>query len=762
MPRSLYLCPIAAALTLGSGQIVAQPVETDDPGDIEEVVVIGFQTSAFRREETSTAGIFDMALEDTPFNVGVITEALIEDRQIFTLRDAVLSNASVTRQHTHSSTSVNYNIRGFGLDLDRLGFLVNGVPVAATDAPPAHVSSLDRIEVLKGASTLYYGAGEPAGVVNYVYKTPQEEAQYAISATVGQFSDYRAELDATGPVGSSDLLYRFTVGWRDSESVVDNDFLKDFAPTLQLQWSPSDATTLRFIGEYVEHESNPIVQDAFYFDGDYLDLPKSDYYGFSTDYEDQESIGLQLHLDHEFNSDLKLRAQAGYQDGGREAGNSGYMTPLPFVIDGFNDPANGLLARSAFDQQREAETQYLAAHIAWNTQTAGLTHEIVIGANYAESEIKNVGSFNSALQAIPSILAGDLSILETVPPSVNIFDPEPVLAYDHRTNFDDSPPFYRDLWQYGNLGLNLQDAIKIPEWNLQFLLGLRYSYADFNPILSLQEDGSPGVGIGAREANVTSDDEWIPRVGVIYDVGDNHSVYASYGESWLPPFGTDLDINREPIAEPEIGVMYEMGWRASFFENKLTSTVAVYELTKENIVVPTFDPEVSELSGERRSRGVEIDLTGRFSNFWDIYVSYAYTDTEIIEAGPINQAGESAGDPFPGIPEHKLVLWNTVSLDWTGVSGFSIGYGFDYMSETSASALVDAATLQFGPVDTPAQGVVHNANLNYETDLAFGKLNFNLGVTNLTDKAYVLNTVNTLFARRAPRRQVLLTTQLSF
>ncbi|MEM8491498.1 MAG: TonB-dependent siderophore receptor [Pseudomonadota bacterium] len=761
MHRSYKLTPIAAALTIVSPLSVAQSIQTAEPGEIEEITVIGFQTSAFRREETSTAGIFDMAMDDTPFNVGVITEDLIEDRQIFTLRDAVLSNASVTRQHTHSSTSVSYNIRGFALNLDRLGFLVNGVPVAANDAPPAHISALDRIEVLKGASTLYYGAGEPAGVVNYVYKMPLDEAQYSISATVGQFNDYRAELDATGPLGSPDLLYRFTLGWRDSEGVVDHDFKKDLAPTLQLQWSLSEDTTMRLIGEYVEHESNPIVQDAFYIDGRYLDAPKSDYYGFTTDYEDQQSAGVQLHLDHQFTDNLKLRTQVGWKDGGREAGNSGYMTPLPFVIPGFNDPANGLLARSAFDQQREAETSYLASHVAWTVETGALTHDLVVGVNYSQNQIKNVGFFNSALQAIPSIIGGDFSILSTVPPSVNIFDPVPV-AYQHRTNFDDSPPFYRDIWEFENLGLNIQDSIEIPEWNLQFLLGARYSRAEFDAILSLQQDGSPGVGIGAREANSTSDSAWIPRVGVIYDVNDNHSMYASYGESWLPPFGTARDINGEPITEPEIGVMYELGWRGSFFENKLSSTVAVYELTKENIVVGTFNPEVSELSGEQRSRGLEIDLTGRFSNFWDVYVSYAYTDTEVIEAGPINQAGQSPGDPFPGIPEHKLVLWNTISLDWTGVTGLSLGYGFDYMSDTIASALVDAATLQFGPVDTPAQGLVHNANLNYETELSFGRLNFNLGVTNLTDKAYVLNTTNTLFARRAPRRQVLLTTQLTF
>lgn len=749
------LASALVALTVAPTLVLAQSDgDNTRDEDIEEVVVRGEKKSAYRVEDTSTAGIFDMALSDTPFNVGVITEEFIEDRQLFTLRDAVLSNASVTRTHSHSSTSAQFNIRGFGLNADRLGYLINGVPVAANDAPPAHVSALDRIEVLKGASTLYYGAGEPAGVINYVYKRPLAEARYSISTTVGEYSDYRAELDATGPLGSGELLYRFTLGWRDSESAVDFDYAKDLAPTFQLQWQPSDNTTLRFIGEYVDHESNPLSQDAIYLNGDYIDAPENTYYGFSTDYEEQESVGVQLHLDHVFSDTLKLRAQAGWKDGGRDAGNSGYMVPLPFVIPGINDPANGILARSAFDQRREAESQYLAAHLAWDTQTGGLDHEIVVGLNYSESEITNIGYFNSLIGVLPRLLGGDFSVLATLPPSANVFDPVTV-AYDHQTNFGDSPPFYRDIWQYDNLGLNFQDAISIPDWNLQLLLGLRYTTSGAETILSVEEDGSPGPGFGPD----TDESALIPRVGAVYDFNDDQSIYFSYGETFKPPFTNSLDRNGNPITEPETGVQYELGWRGSFFDESLSATMAIYDLTKENIVVATGVPNVSDVSGEQRSRGVELDLTGRINDYWDLYFSYAYTSTEVIDAGTSSQ---TEGDRFAGVPRHKAVLWNNFSLEWTGISGLSFGYGIDYMSEALAGALIDPLALTFGNVATPAQGAVHNANLTYVTDTDFGNLNLNLGFTNVTDRDYVLNTSNTLFARRGQPRTVLLTATVTF
>lgn len=753
-PRILLLST-AAALALTPPTSTAQVEEDADSSDsIEEVVVRGEKESSYRVEDTSTAGLFDMALSDTPFNVGVITEEFIEDRQIFTLRDAVLSNASVTRTHSHSSTSSQFNIRGFGLNADRLGYLINGVPVAANDAPPAHISALERIEVLKGASTLYYGAGEPAGIINYVYKKPLDEARYSISTTIGEYSDYRAELDATGPLGSDQLLYRFTLGWRDSEGPVDFDYARDFAPTIQLQWQPSENTTLRFIGEYVEHESNPLSQDAIFLNGSYIDAPENTYYGFSTDYEEQESLGVQLHLDHVFSDTLKLRAQLGWKDGGRDAGNSGYMVPLPFVIPGINDPANGILARSAFDQRREAESQYFAAHLAWDTEFAGLNHDIVVGLNYSENEITNIGYFNSLIGVLPALLGGDFSVLATLPPSANVFDPVTV-SYNHLTNFGDSPPFYRDIWQYDNLGLNFQDAIEIPDWNLQLLLGLRYTTSGAETILSVREDGSLGPGFGPD----TDESALIPRVGAVYDFSDTQSIYVSYGETFQPPFTNSLDRNGNPITEPEIGVQYELGWRGSFFNDSLATTLAVYDLTKENIIVATGVPNVSDVAGEQRSQGIELDLTGRVNDYWDLYFSYAYTSTEVVDAGSSSQ---TEGDRFPGVPRHKAVLWSNFSLDWTGITGLTFGYGVDYMSEALAGALVDPIALTFGNVVTPAQGVVHNANIGYVTDTDFGNLNLNLGFTNVTDRDYVLNTSNTLFARRGQPRTVLLTATMTF
>ncbi|MEM1434817.1 MAG: TonB-dependent receptor [Pseudomonadota bacterium] len=737
----------------GEGGAVGEQSDRNSSVRLEEMVVREARLSAYRVEDASSGTLFSLPVDETPFNIGIVTEALIDELQLDTLEEAVLTNASVNRSHLHTSTVPGYFIRGFSLDPDRLGFLVNGVPVTSGDTPPAHTSALSRIEILKGTSALYYGAGEPAGVINYVYKEPEETARYRLQTTIGQFDEYRAELDATGSLGSNRLLYRFTLGWEDSKGVIDYDYSRDFAPTLQLLWKPTDATSVRLIAEYVEHEGNPVIANAVFLDGRYLIGPEEQYLGLTTDYENSDSEGVQLHVDHEFTETLKLKAQIGYKEGGRETGNSGYLAFLPLTIPGIVDREAGLAMRSAFDQNRSAESEYAAAHLAWDRNLFGSSHQFVVGLNYSRSEVTNVAFFNSVTTLLPELFSGNFAALSALPPSVNVFDPVAV-PYDHRTNFGDSPPFSRDTFAYDNFGLNLQDAIDIPSMNLHVLIGLRYARSGFEDLVSLDTEGNPSFfDVGDEDQ-----DAWVPRAGIVYDINDDHNVFFSYGESFNPPFSSSLDLEGNFITEPETGEQYELGWRGKFFGGRLSSTISLYELTKQNIIVPTGVPNVSSVAGEQRSRGAELDLSGKPTDGWDLYFSYAYTDTEVIEAGT---SAQSPGDPLPGVPDNKLVFWNNFSLGWTGIDGLRFGYGLEYVSG-SLAATVDFSTLSFGEAVVPSQGTVHNANLSYSRTTSLGELFLNLGVKNLTDRVYVLNTSNTIAAKRGQPRTVLLTASMAF
>ncbi len=213
------------------------------------------------------------------------------------------------------------------------------------------------------------------------------------------------------------------------------------------------------------------------------------------------------------------------------------------------------------------------------------------------------------------------------------------------------------------------------------------------------------------------------------------------------------------IKAPETGEQVEIGWRGSFYDDNLSATLAVYELTKNDVIVPTGIPNISEVAGEQRSRGVELDINGSIGTVWDIFFSYAYTDTEIIDAGTTSTTD---GDPFLGVPEHKSVLWNSFSAAFLGLDNVTFGYVIDYASDYETSALTDVATLSFGPVGVDKQGFVHNINVAYSTDSSWGDLEVTVALRNLTDEWYVLNTSNAIFGKRGEPRSYLLTTTLNF
>lgn len=723
----------------------------NDKQNLGEVTVEELVESplSYKAKKASSAMMVSVPLKETPFNVGVIKESLMDDLQVDSLEDAILLNAAVKRSHGHSKNVVQYNIRGFSLDADRLGYLVNGVPVAATDAPPAHESALERIEVLKGSAALYYGAGEPAGVINYIYKEPQAKEQYSFKTTIGQYDKKSLELDATGKVGDTEeLLYRFTLGLEDSQGVVDYDYSKDIAPTLQLLWQPTDETSLKLTSEYIKHEGNPISSDTVWLGDRWHEGPKNQYLGFSSDYEEQTSKGIQLHLDHNFSNNLKLIVQSGWKDGGKKAGNSGYFIPITHPLLG-TDAVNGIFPRAAFDQKRESETKYIAAHVEYDLETDLMKHKFLAGVNYSKAETYNVGYFNSVIAAF-----ADPSRFFTLPPNVDINNPTNP-NYNHNTNFESSPPFYRDRWYYDNIGFNLQDHISIPSANLHVLLGLRYTKSGGKFTEAVDEDGSIDTQNLERDAD---ESKLLPRVGLVYDINDNHNIFASYSESFKPPMGVSRDTNGNLIETPETSYQYEMGWRGSFLNDKLSTTLALYELTKENVAVATGIPNVSEVAGEQRSRGIELDIIGNITDDWNMYLSYAYTDTEVIDAGT---ASNTKGDPFPGVPKHKLVLHNTYDLETlTGINGLKFGYGFDYQS--AAYMNVYDITLQQTLTKVPKQGFIHNANISYETRINKADVEFNLGVKNLTDEFYVKNNATALFAKKGDRRSINFTISAKF
>jgi len=209
----------------------------------------------------------------------------------------------------------------------------------------------------------------------------------------------------------------------------------------------------------------------------------------------------------------------------------------------------------------------------------------------------------------------------------------------------------------------LQDQISFSD-NLKLLLGGRFDSFDQRSIDLV--------------SNTTFNQErqrFSPRIGLVYQPSEQISLYASYSQSFNPDIFS-ISADGSPL-EPTTGSQYEVGIKGEFFDGRLSTTLAAYEITKENVA--TTDPDNTDFSiavGEVRSRGIELDVVGEIADGWNIIASYAYTDAEITEDNFF-----SVGNRLTNVPENSASLWTTYEIQSGGLQGLGFGAGLFFVGD---------------------------------------------------------------------------------
>jgi iron complex outermembrane receptor protein len=246
---------------------------------------------------------------------------------------------------------------------------------------------------------------------------------------------------------------------------------------------------------------------------------------------------------------------------------------------------------------------------------------------------------------------------------------------------------------------------------LILLAGLRYDGIN-QTVTNVQTRFTPASEVEQQDDAIT------PRLGILYRLLPELSIYGSYSRSFNPNSGTTVQGN---ILEPETGAGFEAGIKAELLNGKLLATVAYFDAKKQNIAVA--DPQFLGFfipTGEQRSRGIELDLAGEILPGWNIISSYAYTDAEIT-----NDSNPSRiGSRLANIPNHSGGLWTTYEIQTGSLKGLGFGAGFNYVGE------------RFGGLPNSYRANAYwlaNAAVFYKT----GKWRLAINIRNFTNTHYV-------------------------
>lgn len=618
--------------------------------------------------------------KETPQTISVITRQEMDDFNLNSIDDVMRHTPGVSVV-TYDSERTEYYSRGFAIQ----NFQYDGIPMNRDSAYSAgntlsDMAIYDRIEVLKGATGLLTGVGDPGATINLIRKKPTKDFQGNVSLGLGTWNNYRGQIDLSGPLNETgSIRARGVAAYQDKESQLDRYERKTPVFYGILEADLTDNTLLTVGADYQDNKPKgstwggiPIYNSA----GQFNKMPRGFNNGANWSNWEQYTRTIFSTLEHKFDNDWVAKIQLNHQI-------NGYDAQLGAAAGGHPNPSTGTgVSMWAGNYKGETKSDAADIYATGPFQLFGREHELVVGASISENTWKNNG------YGTPT---------------------------DYKTSVDQYYQWNGNVaepdWQRGNHWSN-NETTKQNGFYLTSRLNL---HDDLKVIL------------GGRIANYKSEETkesgiFIPYVGAVYDLNDQYSVYASYSTIFKPqsaqnPNGKTLD--------PLEGENYEAGIKGEFFDGRLNASLAYYQLkqdnfTKEipNVLTPSGGVASEALQGVK-TKGAELEVTGEIRPGWNLHAGFNH---KISKQDGIKQSTLTPENEFSLYTSYKLNQW---------VDGLTIGGGARWQDKTWGDV---TNPLYKDPVKHVVSDYwLFDAMANYEVN---DQLSVSFNVNNLLDEKY--------------------------
>ncbi|QQD53746.1 TonB-dependent siderophore receptor [Pseudomonas fluorescens BBc6R8] len=479
-------------------------------------------------------------------------------------------------------------IRGFDASND---FYLDGVRDDSQYVRDLH--NIERIEVLKGPAAVLYGRGGQGGIVNRVSKLPQAGRASSIEAQGGS-NDLRSLYADLSTDPTDTISLRLNMGNQDNNSFRDgvSGNRQLFAPSMSWQLSPDLNWLVQY--EYSRYNRTP-DRGIPGVNGRPADVSRGTTYGDKRDYIDDTSQSLRSRLAYELNDSWQLRHTLGVFTLDSDFDNT-YAVSY--------DPKTGKVGRQRWQQDLTTRNILNNVELEGGFTTFGLEHRLLTGVELGNQR-RDPKLYRAPLAAVPS---------------VDVYNPNPDLRHYGRL-----PIFSSSHTEAQSQGLYVQDQLRLTDqW--QLLAGLRYDRFDVESTNKLTNASEQVV------SHSTS-----PRVGLVWTPLEHHSFYASWSKTFSPTGGGLIGITPNATGNandlsPELTKQKEIGVKSDWLDDRLSTTLAVYELELYNRRTrDPLDPTITLLSGEQRSRGVELTATGKIIGNWYVRGGVGLQDATVVK-----------------------------------------------------------------------------------------------------------------------------------
>jgi iron complex outermembrane receptor protein len=694
--------------------------------ELKPMVVEGFalgnalgEMEGYNATHSSVATKTSMPLLETSQSVSVVTRQQMDDQGAQTVSQAMRYTPGVMTNPYGATHRYDYlAIRGFNdgsvdnIFLDGLKMMGDSGTYSSMQIDPYF---LERIDVLKGPSSVLYGRSLPGGLAALTSKQPTQERYRQIQATVGNNKQRGLGFDFSGPLDDEGRVAYRLIGLADQadtqfEHVEEKRYA--LAPTLSIELSPDTSLTLQaYLQKDPEsgyHGGLPAEGTLFRRNGRYL---ADDFFegepGAEKFDRTQQMLGYQFQ--HRFNDVWSVRQNFRYLDSTVEseqiysAGWGAGPSELARAYTGADEAIHSWI----IDNMLQAEFS-----------TGAAQHTVVTGLDYQRRKAK------------VDYTAGTAS-------SLDAFDP--VYGGTVTLNPAWSSSSTRRLEQ---TGLYLQDLVEIDRWRVS--LGLRQDWVDIST-----EDEIYG---GKTEADPT---QFTGRAGLLYLFDNGLAPYLSYSESFNP--NSFADAGGNPLAPTE-GKQWELGLKYQPTGTDDLYTASLFHIEQENLASKLPQEDFYRPIGAVRSQGLELEARIQLAESLRLLSSYTYTDIEYSQTTYSTLFGfetlDNRGNTPPQSAKHMASLWLDYRVLGGSLDGLSSGAGVRYVGKGWADAE--------NTVRVPSY-TLFDASVGYDlSKVGLEGVDVRLNANNLTDERYVASCASLGYCYMGEERNVTATVSYRF
>ncbi|WP_449102368.1 TonB-dependent siderophore receptor [Pseudomonas extremaustralis] len=604
---------VTAAGTTAGLELSPTQVTANQLGNVTE------NTGSYTPGSIATATRLVLTPKETPQSVTVVTRQHMDDFGLNNVDDVMRHTPGITVSAFDTERS-NYYARGFSIN----NFQYDGIPSTARNVAYSAGNTLsdmaiyDRVEVLKGATGLLTGAGSLGATINLVRKKPTAEFQGHASAGVGSWDNYRSELDVSGPLTETgNVRGRAVAAYQDKHSFMDRYERQSPVYYGIMEFDLSPDTLLTVGGDYQDSlpkgsswsGSFPLI-DA---QGNRNSVKRS--FNNAADWSSWEQYTRTVFamVEHDLGDGWVTKLQLDHKINGYHAVMGSIQGATP-NLDGTSQLTSGKYTGETVSDSADL-------YVSGPFSLGGREHELVLGGSISSSEWNGNGYWNLA----PNLVSfynwhGNATEPDWGKPQSKI---------------DDT---VRQTGMYMTTRLNLADDLKL-------LLGGRvvdYTVTGNNP--TYKETG-----------------RFVPYAGVVYDLNDTYSVYASYTDIFMPQESYNRDRNNK-LVEPDEGQNWELGVKADFLDGRVNASAAYFEIHETNRSVSDDEynnrvptPSNYAFKGTKAvTKGYEIEMSGELAPGWQLQGGYTHkvvrddNDIKISTFEPEDQVSVYTSYKFKG------------------------------------------------------------------------------------------------------------------